>query len=97
MAKKVKPDEETASGVPAQKPSLFQNLGAIVAGLIAVKLATYVVTTMWRLVTRENPPQIDEPVSAGKKAAWLALVGAATGAARQTARDKIKPPTGKPA
>lgn len=97
MGKKVKPGETTASGAPAQKPSVFQNIGAIVAGLVAVKLATYVVTTMWRLVTKENPPQVDEPVSAGKKAAWLALVGAATGAARQTARDKIKPPTGKPA
>jgi hypothetical protein len=65
----------------------------MVAGIIAVKLATYVVTTAWRLATREEPPQVDEPVSAGKKAAWLALVGAATGAARQTARDFIKPPT----
>lgn len=97
MGKKTKRGGETASGVPAQKPSLFQNIGAIIAGLMAVKLATYVVTTMWRLVTRENPPQVDEPVSIGKKAAWLALVGAATGAARQTARDKIKPPSGKPA
>lgn len=97
MGKKTKRGEETASGAPARKPSVFQNIGAIIAGLMAVKLATYVVTTMWRLVTRENPPQVDEPVSVGKKAAWLALVGAATGAARQTARDKIKPPTGKPA
>jgi hypothetical protein len=62
-----------------------------------VKLATYVVTTMWRLLTRENPPQVDEAVPAVKKAAWLGLMGAATGAARQTARDLIKPPTGKPA
>jgi hypothetical protein len=97
MGQKIKPEETTASGAPAQKPSMVQNIGAIVAGLIAVKLATYVVTTMWRLVTRENPPQVDESVSAAKKAAWLALIGAATGAARQTARDKIKPPTGKPA
>ncbi|MGH2787484.1 MAG: hypothetical protein ACRDJV_06185 [Actinomycetota bacterium] len=97
MGKKTKPDVDTASGLPAQKPSVFQNMGAIIAGVVAVKAATYLVTTMWRLVTRENPPQVDEPVSAGKKAAWLALVGAATGAARQTARDKIKPPTGKPA
>jgi hypothetical protein len=97
MGEKIKSDETTASGAPAQKPSMMQNIGAIVAGLIAVKLATYVVTTMWRLVTKENPPQIDESVSPAKKAAWLALIGAATGAARQTARDKIKPPTGKPA
>src|SRR5919106_3541474 len=95
--KKSKKRAITASGAPAQKASMVQTIGAIVAGVLAVKLATYVVTTMWRLVTRENPPQVDEPVSAGKKAAWLALVGAATGAARQTARDKIKPPTGKPA
>jgi hypothetical protein len=94
---KTDPEETTASGQPAQKPSLIQNLGAIIAGVIAVKLATYVITTLWRLVTRENPPQVDEPVSLGKKAAWIGLVGAATGAARQAAREVIKPPTGKPA
>jgi hypothetical protein len=76
-----------------RKPSPIQTVGAMVAGIIAVKLATYVVTTAWRLATREDPPQVDEPVSPGKKAAWLALVGAATGAARQTARDFIKPPS----
>jgi hypothetical protein len=91
------PEDTTASGAPPQKPTLFQNLGAIIVGVIAVKLATYVVTTMWRLLTRENPPQVDEAVPAVKKAAWLGLMGAATGAARQTARDLIKPPTGKPA
>jgi hypothetical protein len=94
---KADPDETTATGQPAQKASLFQNIGAIIAGVIAVKLATYVITTLWRLVTRENPPQVDEAVSIGKKAAWLGLVGAATGAARQAAREVIKPPTGKPA
>jgi hypothetical protein len=94
---KTDPKRKTASGQPAQKPSLFQNVGAIIAGVIAVKLATYVITTLWRLVTRENPPQVDEPVSIGKKAAWIGLVGAATGAARQAAREVIKPPTGKPA
>jgi hypothetical protein len=76
-----------------RKPSPIQTVGAMVAGIIAVKLATYVVTTAWRLATREEPPQVDEPVSAGKKAAWLALVGAATGAARQTARELLKPQT----
>jgi hypothetical protein len=80
-----------------QKPSLFQTVGATIAGIIAVKLATYVVTTAWRLATRENPPQMDDATSRGKKAAWLALVGAATGAARQTARDVVKPPTPGPA
>ncbi len=80
-----------------QKPSLFQTVGATVAGIIAVKLATYLVTTAWRLATREDPPQVDEAASRTKKAAWLALVGAATGAARQTARDFIKPPTPGPA
>lgn len=81
----------------ADKPSAVQNVGAMLAGLIAVKLATYVVTTAWRLITRENPPQADEDAPPGKKAAWLALIGAATGAARQTARDVIKPPTAGPA
>ncbi len=95
MAKKTK--ETTASGVPAQKPTIFQNVGALIAGILAVKLATYVITTLWRLVTKENPPQVDEPVSIGKKAAWIGLVGAATGAARQAVREVIKPPTGKPA
>jgi hypothetical protein len=94
---KADPKSTTPSGERAQKPSLVQNIAAIIAGVIAVKLATYIITTLWRLVTRENPPQVDEAVSMGKKAAWLGLVGAATGAARQAAREIIKPPTGKPA
>jgi hypothetical protein len=84
-------------GSVPQKASMFQSLGAIIGGLLAVKLASYVVTTLWRLVTREEPPQIDQNVAAGKKAAWIALIGAATGAARQATRDKIKPPGAGPA
>jgi hypothetical protein len=95
MGRKTK--ETTASGVPAQKPNIFQNIGALIAGILAVKLATYVITTLWRLVMKENPPQIDEAVSIGKKAAWIGLIGAATGAARQAVREVIKPPSGKPA
>jgi hypothetical protein len=78
------------------KPSFAQSIGAMIAGMLAVKLATYIVTTAWRLVTREEPPQVDEPVPVGKKAAWVGLVGAASGAARQAARDVIKPPGAKP-
>ncbi|HWC13016.1 MAG TPA: DUF4235 domain-containing protein [Actinomycetota bacterium] len=85
--KTVQPD-----GSVPQKPSMLQNIGAVLAGLLAVRLATYVVTTVWRLVTREEPPQIDQAVRPAKKAAWIALIGATTGAARQIARDKIKPP-----
>ena len=92
MAKK-----RTADGSIAQKPSLAQTVGAMVAGIVAVKLASYVVTTMWRLLTREDPPQMDMDVHPAKKAVWLALIGAATGAARQAARDVIKPPTPGPA
>ena len=93
MAKKTaQPD-----GSPTQKPSMFQNVGALVAGILAAKLATYVITTVWRLATREEPPQIDQKVPVKKKAAWLALIGAAPGAARQSARDLIKPPTDGPA
>jgi hypothetical protein len=77
-----------------QKPTMVQNVGAIIAGVLAVKFTTYVVTTVWRLATRENPPQVDEDAPPLKKAAWLALIGAATGAARQSARDFVKPPTG---
>jgi hypothetical protein len=84
----IKPD-----GSVAQKPSMFQTIGAMVAGIVAVKLSTYVVVTLWRLVTREDPPEIDQAVHWGKKAAWLALIGAATGASRQAARELIKPPT----
>ena len=80
-----------------QKPTLFQSVGAMLAGIVAVKLATYVITTLWRLITREDPPQIDQAVPAAKKAAWIALVGAASGAARQSARDLIKPPQSGPA
>ena len=75
-----------------QKPTMAQTVGATIAGLLAVKLVTYIVTTIWRLVTREDPPQIDQAVKPAKKAAWIALIGASTGAARQMARDKIKPP-----
>jgi hypothetical protein len=84
-------------GSVAQKPSLWQTVGAMIAGILAVKLAAYVVTTLWRLVTREDPPQMDQQVSAAKKAVWLALIGAATGAARQSARDFVKPPQAGPA
>jgi hypothetical protein len=86
-------DVPQPDGSTPQKPNVFQTVGAIVAGVMAVKLATYVVTAVWRLATREDPPQMDEKAGAMKKAAWLALIGAATGAARQTARDYIKPPT----
>jgi hypothetical protein len=84
-------------GSAPQKPSLAQTLGAMIAGILAVKIATFVVTTVWRLATREDPPQVDQAVPIKKKAAWLALTGAVTGAARQAARDVIKPPTSGPA
>jgi hypothetical protein len=93
MAKEtVQPD-----GSVPQKPSLLQTIGATIAGILAVKLVTYIVTTVWRLATKEDPPQIDQHVPGIKKAAWLALIGAATGAARQSARDVIKPPQSGPA
>jgi hypothetical protein len=88
----VQPDDHAT-----QKSSLLQNVGAMVAGLLAVRLVTYIVTTLWRLITREEPPQIDQAVRPAKKAAWIALIGASTGAARQMARDKVKPPTDGPA
>jgi hypothetical protein len=90
--KKPQPD-----GSVPRKPSLFQTVGAMIAGILAVKLATFVVTTIWRLATHEDPPQVDQAVPVKKKAAWLALTGAVTGAARQAARDMIKPPTAGPA
>ncbi len=93
MAKKTpQPD-----GSIPQKPSLFQTLAAAIAGILVVKLATYVVTTGWRLVTKEDPPQIDQAVSIPKKAVWIGLIGAVTGAARQAVRDAIKPPMSGPA
>ncbi len=90
------PDTVQPDGSQTQKPSLFQTIAATILGLIAVKLATYVVTTLWRLVTKEEPPQVDEDVPMGKKAAWLALTGAVAGTARQTARDLVKPPSAGP-
>lgn len=95
MARKKKARQPDGS-IP-QKPSMFQTLGATLAGVLAVKLATYIITTVWRLVTKEDPPQIDQNVPRAKKAAWIALVGAAAGASRQAARDLIKPPTEGPA
>ncbi len=80
----------------AQKNSIVHTLGAALAGVLATKLAAYTVTTVWRLVTREDPPQLDQPAGAGKKAAWIGLIGAATGAARQAARDVVKPPSAPP-
>ncbi len=56
MTKKVpQPD-----GSIPQKPSMLQTVGAMVAGILAVKLATYVVTTLWRLVLREDPADRSE-------------------------------------
>jgi hypothetical protein len=90
-------DTPQPDGSVPQKPSLFQTIGAAIAGIIAVKIVTYFLTTMWRLVTKEDPPQVDQAVSIPKKAAWIGLIGAGTGAARQAVRDKIKPPTDGPA
>ena len=90
-------DTPQPDGSIPQKPTIFQTIGAAIAGLIAVRMASYLVTTLWRLFTREDPPQIDQRVSIGKKAAWVGLVGAASGAARQAARDLIKPPGDGPA
>ena len=90
-------DTPQPDGSVPQKPTILQTIGATLAGIFAVKMATYLVTTLWRLVTREDPPQIDQRVPLGKKAAWVGLVGAASGAARQAARDLIKPPGDGPA
>ncbi|MBA3431211.1 MAG: hypothetical protein H0U16_07005 [Actinobacteria bacterium] len=89
MSKKVRQPD----GALPQKPTMFQAIGATIAGVLAVKLANNLLTTLWRLVTREDPPQVDSEVPALKKALWIGLVGAAAGAARQTVRDLIKPPT----
>ena len=80
-------------GASARKPSLFQTIAAALAGLIAVKVITYVVVTLWRLATREDPPDLEEETSFAKKAIWIAVVAAATGTARQLARDWVKPPS----
>ena len=85
-------DTVQPDGSVPQKATMFQTIAAALLGILAVKVATYVVTTLWRLVTREEPPQIDQNVPVGKKAAWVGLVGAASGAARQAARDIVKPP-----
>ena len=91
------PDTVQPDGSVPQKASLGQTILAALLGILAVKVATYLVTTLWRLVTREEPPQIDQNVPVGKKAAWVGLVGAASGAARQAARDLVKPPGEGPA
>lgn len=84
-------------GSITQKPTFAQNVGAALAGIAAAKIAAYAVTTVWRLATREEPPQIDQRVSALKKAVWLGTFAAATGIARQTVHDLIKPPVEGPA
>lgn len=94
MAKRDVPQPD---GSIPQKASLFQKIAAVIAGMVAVKVVTFAVTTVWRLITREDPPQVDQNVPAAKKAAWVALIGAATGATRQTVHDLIKPPAEGPA
>jgi hypothetical protein len=91
------PEKRQPDGSEPQKASLGQTVLATVAGLLAVKVASYLVTTIWRLVVKEDPPQIDQNVPVAKKALWVALIGAATGAARQSMRDIIKPPGVGPA
>jgi hypothetical protein len=88
-------DEEILQpdGTVAKKPTMAQTLFAALAGILAVKVVTYMVVTMWRLVTREDPPDLEQEIPMGKKAAWLALIAASTGVARQLVRDAIKPPT----
>lgn len=86
-----------ADGTLPQKPTMLQAVGALVAGMLAGKIASYMVTTAWRLATREDPPDLEQAVRPAKKAAWIALFGAATGAARQLARDAVKPPSEGPA
>jgi hypothetical protein len=77
---------------------LLQTVAATLAGVIAVKVAASIVATGWRLATREDPPQIDaDTASVVKKALWVALIGAATGAARQAARDTVKKRRRRPA
>ena len=79
-------------GTLPQKPTLAQTLTAAIAGVIAVKIVTYMMVTLWRLVTREDPPDLEQEVPIAKKAAWLGLIAATTGVARQLVRDAIKPP-----
>ena len=88
-------DEEIVQpdGILPQKPTLAQTAMAAIAGIIAVKVVTYLVVTLWRLVTREDPPDLEQEVPMAKKAAWLGLIAATTGVARQLVRDAIKPPT----
>jgi hypothetical protein len=91
------PSKQQPDGTEPQKSSLGQTILAALAGILAVKVAAYLVTTVWRLVAKEDPPQIDQNVPIGKKALWVGLIGAATGAARQSIRDLIKPPGVGPA
>ncbi len=76
-----------------QRASIFQTIGAAIAGIIAVKIVSYIAVALWRLATREDPPDLEEQQPLAKKALWIALIAAATGTARQLARDWIKPPT----
>ncbi len=82
-----------SDGSVTRKPSIWQTIGAMIGGIVAAKIATYLVTTLWRFATREEPPQVDQRVPVAKKAAWIGLLAAASGAARQVTRDLIMPPT----
>ena len=95
---KMKTSNETieADEQEERKSSFLKTILATLAGVIAVKMATYIVTTGWRLATKEDPPQADDPAPIAKKAMWIGLIGAVTGAARQAARDYVKPPQAPP-
>ncbi len=69
---------------------MVRKVAIILAGVIAVKLVSVVLTALWKKVFHEEPPQADEEAPAAKKAGWLAAYGAATGVLRQTARDLVK-------
>ncbi len=84
---------ERRSDDAPRKPALWQTIAAAIAGLIAVKIVTYLLVTVWRLATREDPPDLDQDAPIAKKATWLGLIAAATGVARQLVRDAIKPPS----
>jgi len=80
-----------------EEPTGTQMVLAAVGGVMAAKLATRLVTYVWRSFTGEDVPKVHQQASTAKKVTWLAVAGIVSGSARQIVRDWIKPVTTGPA
>ncbi len=86
-----------SDGSIPEEPTGTQMFLASVGGVLAAKLASRLVTYVWRSLTGEDVPKVHQQASTTKKLTWLAVAGVISGSARQIVRDWIKPVTTGPA